>query len=98
MYNYEQGLFNDFNNWEITEDNRYFSVVFYVQGKEFKGYIRCSLNKKNWLCIYKNTNNDTDYFIRSETISTNLWKHRITSTKEEFDTNLSLILSLINIY
>lgn len=88
--------FDKFQEWVPTEENRYFKVSYTLREKEFDCYIKCSLDKKTWVSIFINYANPRDWFVRNETISSELWQFRKLSNKEEFELQLSDILNSIN--
>ncbi len=88
--------FDRFQEWIPTEENRYFKVSYTLREKKFDCYVKCGLDNRTWVSIFINYTNPKDWFIRNETISSELWQHRIPCTKEEFEQQLQDILNSIN--
>jgi myosin-crossreactive antigen len=78
-----------FEQWVPNENDRYFTVEYSVRGVEFLCYVKCDLDKKDWVTVFVNQSNPRNCFIRRESVSRELWQQRKLLTygewKSKFD-------------
>lgn len=74
---------------------KYYLTNFYVQGKWFDCIIKHKEQDNYWICLYLNSQNNKDWFIRSEVISQDYLRKSKEIEKEEYESRLNNILKLL---